>query len=489
MFDLFTLYPLESALMVFILNTILWRQIPEQYPYWRMGIQLVLFFFFSHILSHAGLSPFKAAPWEDQVATHLLGALMGILWWVFAAQTTVHLINTLMLAKVKQNSRFVTDLIGAIIFLFAFVAAAGYVLNLPVKGLLATSGALAIIVGLALQSTLNDVFSGIVLNATKPYDLLDWIIVEGTEGQVIEINWRATHLQTSHGTLAILPNSMTAKARIINLSRPKHVHGVTISLEITPEARPRTVLDALERAIQGCSELLVTPKASTKLKTVNPTSVTYEINGFVSNMSQKTRVANLLYDLAYRHLAASGVIMHNLALTAPELTTTSHRRQLLNEINIFRTLTDEEKIELSSKMVGHAYNAGQLVVKAGELTDYLLIIDSGVISVTLQLDNTVGHHETIEAGRMGPREIIGERGILRGTPTKADLTTLTHCVIYRIEKADLMPFIEASSPVGDALENLLSIREHGGKALLEQHSALPTAPKGLMQWLWGNRKH
>jgi len=51
-------------------------------------------------------------------------------------------------------------------------------MGLPVKGLLATSGAVAIIMGLALQSTLSDVFSGIVLNTTKPYQLNDWIVVE-----------------------------------------------------------------------------------------------------------------------------------------------------------------------------------------------------------------------------------------------------------------------------------------------------------------------
>ncbi|KZS00481.1 Uncharacterized protein APZ42_003193, partial [Daphnia magna] len=107
---------------------------------------------------------------------------------------------------------------GAVIFLVAIVAAAGYVMQLPVKGLLATSGAMAIIVGLALQSTLADVFSGIILNTTKPYQLDDWISIDGTEGKVIEIDWRATHLLTGQGSTAVIPNSVAAKAKIINSS-------------------------------------------------------------------------------------------------------------------------------------------------------------------------------------------------------------------------------------------------------------------------------
>ncbi|WP_244222930.1 mechanosensitive ion channel family protein [Cupriavidus lacunae] len=83
---------------------------------------------------------------------------------------------------------------GALIFVAAAVAAVAYVLELPVTGLLATSGALAIIVGLAVQSTLGDVFSGLVLNATQPYHPGDLVSIDGIDGRVLEINWRATHL-------------------------------------------------------------------------------------------------------------------------------------------------------------------------------------------------------------------------------------------------------------------------------------------------------
>ena len=84
----------------------------------------------------------------------------------------------------------------------------------PNNLLLATSGVVAIVLGLALQSTLSDVFSGIVLNTTKPYQLDDWISIDGTEGRVTDIDWRATRLQTSQGSMAVIPNSLAAKAKM-----------------------------------------------------------------------------------------------------------------------------------------------------------------------------------------------------------------------------------------------------------------------------------
>jgi small-conductance mechanosensitive channel len=50
---------------------------------------------------------------------------------------------------------------------------------LPLQGLLATSGIIAIVLGLALQSTLSDVFSGISLNIEKPFRIGDEILLEG----------------------------------------------------------------------------------------------------------------------------------------------------------------------------------------------------------------------------------------------------------------------------------------------------------------------
>lgn len=123
---------------------------------------------------------------------------------LFCARTLTVLGGALMMQRVGHTGRLLQDLLCAVIFLIAIIAAPAYVLDLPVKGVLATSGAVAIIVGLALQSTLSDVFSGIVLNTTKPYQLDDWISIDGTEGRVTDIDWRATRLQTPAAKSAII---------------------------------------------------------------------------------------------------------------------------------------------------------------------------------------------------------------------------------------------------------------------------------------------
>src|SRR6201995_1072450 len=125
-------------------------------------------------------------------------------------------LDTLLLPKTWRRQLLFEDVFGAVVFLAAIVAALGFVLELPVRGLVATSGALAIVLGLAIHSTLSDVFAGIVLNTAEPYSVGDWVIIDDVEGKVIEMNWRATHLLTGQGNTLIVPNAVASKAKISN---------------------------------------------------------------------------------------------------------------------------------------------------------------------------------------------------------------------------------------------------------------------------------
>jgi hypothetical protein len=106
------------------------------------------------------------------------------------------------------------------------------------QGVLATSGAVAIIVGLALQSTLSDVFSGIVLNTTKPYQIDDWISIDGTEGRVTTSIGapRACKPPGQHGGDSQLPGG---QGQDHQLQRPADMFGLAVSLQVSPHVRPK----------------------------------------------------------------------------------------------------------------------------------------------------------------------------------------------------------------------------------------------------------
>ena len=469
-------HPMLCAVALILIDIAVWRLISPNLANWKLAARLVIFAVFSAVLFNDGMNPMQAAPYADDTTLHLAATALQIGWWLFAARTLTVLLGAVMTQRAGHTGRLLQDRMGAVIVLFAIIAAMAYVLDLPVKGVLATSGAVAIIVGLALQSTLSDVFSGIVLNTTKPYQIDDWISIDGTEGRVTDIDWRATRLQTSQGSLAVIPNSLAAKAKIINFSRPADMFGLAVSLQVSPHARPQTVIEALERAMQGCRPLLAQPAPSVAFKASTGSGVEYEISGFVPAMGLKRETRNQLYDLAYRHLQAAGVGL----LSATEGSTppaVSGARALLERSTIFSTLRQEEKDTFSQNMTLHTYRAGEMILAAGEVSDHLFIIESGVVSVLLIKD---GH--TFEAGRMGPGEVIGESGILSDQAALADFSAKTYCTLYRIENEYLKPCLDARHDIGEAMKALLDFRRHAAQALTEDAPVVPVK-KGFIQWL------
>ncbi|UWF47473.1 mechanosensitive ion channel family protein [Pseudomonas sp. N3-W] len=476
MLSLLTDHPLLCAVVLVLVDIGLWRLISASGSNWKLAVRLVIFSLFSFLLFNEGLNPMEPPPWADNVALHLAATGLQIGWWLFGARTLTVLLGAVMMQRVGHTGRLLQDIIGAVIFLIAIIAAMAYVLDLPVKGVLATSGAVAIIVGLALQSTLSDVFSGIVLNATKPYQIDDWISIDGTEGRVTDIDWRATRMQTSQGSMAVIPNSLAAKAKIINFSRPSDIFGVSISLQLSPHARPHTVIDALERAMQGCRFLLAKPAPCVALKSSSSSGVEYEISGFVVSMDQKRMVRNLLFDLAYRHLQASGVsLLSSVEPNAPA--SLSRPRALLDSSSIFSTLRQEEKETFSQNMKLQTFRAGEVILASGEVSDHLFIIESGVVSVALSRAGV-----KFEAGRMGPGEVIGEAGILSDESVPAEFTAKTFCALYRIEKEYLKPCLDARHDINEAMKALLELRLHTAQTLT-QEAPKTIEKKGFLQWL------
>jgi hypothetical protein len=118
--------------------------------------------------------------------------------------------------RTSQTTLF-SDLFGAAIYIATALVVLNSVFSLPVNGLLATSGVVAIVLGLALQNTLADVFAGMAVGVEAPFSVGDRNqIDEKIEGQVVQVNWRSIRIQTDGDDIAIIPNSQIAKAQIVN---------------------------------------------------------------------------------------------------------------------------------------------------------------------------------------------------------------------------------------------------------------------------------
>lgn len=77
---------------------------------------------------------------------------------------------------------------------------------------------------------------------------------------------------------------------------------------------------------------------------------------------------------------------------------------------------------------------------------------------------------------------MGEQSILADTPSQATFTTLTSCIIYRIDKSLTRSCMEQRSEVGQALNKLQAVRQQNSQLTLMAKPA-PIKKGGLLGWL------
>src|SRR6516164_1161131 len=232
--------PLVVAVFLLVLGIVAARLLFRGHPIGRAVTRLFFFTLLTLVLLRGNVVPYEPLRPAPTAFQDALAAGLKIAWWLWAAWLLVGFLRSFLIFERRpREAKLLQDIIAGIIYLAAIFAIIAYVFDLPIQGLLATSGAIAIILGLALQSSLGDVFSGLVLSFSRPYRLDDWVRLEGgTEGQVVELNWRATHLLTSQRDLAIVPNSVIARSKIVNVSYPSRNHGVSVTIRLDNHGTP-----------------------------------------------------------------------------------------------------------------------------------------------------------------------------------------------------------------------------------------------------------
>ncbi len=240
--------------------------------------------------------------------------IFGIAWWILGAWLVRSLLTQVLRHTLFPNDnqphakRLFADLASVLVYVVAFVGIMDTVLKEPVSAVLATSGVLAIVLGLALQNTLADVFSGLAINIERPFGAGDWITLSGNvEGRVIEINWRATRLRTESNDSIIVPNSVIAKAIVTNHRRLNEARLCTLRLEVDQSVSPPRVLDILRSAAAASPGVALGAPPTAAACEFVAAAIAYEIYYGVENFTSSSEVQSALISRVTTSLHDAGI--------------------------------------------------------------------------------------------------------------------------------------------------------------------------------------
>ncbi|PZM12535.1 mechanosensitive ion channel family protein [Rhizobium tubonense] len=457
--------PIVQFCAVILVSIVVSRVLLRRHRAYRLVAQIVFFIALTGILLYHDIVPYTPAPPESSVSMRIFLGVAKAVWWVNGAWVLVGFVRVFLIFERKpREGRLLQDLVVGVIYLGAALSVVSYVFGVPIGTLIATSGVFAIILGLALQSTLNDVFSGIALNLGRPYSVGNWVVLDDdVQGRVVETNWRATHLLNGTNDLVIIPNSALAKARLTNLSSPDETHGISITVRVDPTAVPRVITDVMRNVLLSTNSILKVPEPTVTIDSLDGQALQIGLSCRVKDISMVATAKNEIFDLIYRHTKSSGLKLAapvgSTAATPAEPTSegtgqhTGTPWRLLNNIPLFTPLTEDEKEVLASHMSRRTYHKDAIIAEQDTRLTSLMIMRTGVVSISRKEAG-----RSIELTRLAPGDYFGEGGVLMGAGEVGTTRALTYVVIYEIGQDCLAPLLHDRPSIAEELGLIMSKR-------------------------------
>ena len=405
----------------------------------------------------------------------LMKQFFDILWWLIPAYCLNMAIKRFVWQPLenKTNRAIPTvakRFVAFIIMMLSIFGIIAFVFDERITGLLATSGVFAMIIGLAVQMNISNIFSGIALNVERPFRTGDWVkIGDLPEGKVLDINWRSTRLRCRDNSVHHIPNSLVSDNDITNYSYPNEDYENNFMIHIDPSHAPDRVKKIILDALLSVKEINSVPLPFVRFKGTTEFSTMYGIFYSSNKYQLKNHIDEIVWNRVFIHLKRAGIHLamrrHRIYMTSDvplEEDETSKSLNLLKEIDLFKPFSDEDRSFISQRFRHHYYRANQMLVRQGDEGDSLFIIVEGVVSVSIVLED----QKEIEVARLGAENIFGEMALLTGEPRSASIRSLTDSHVLEISKQDIAPLIESQPELSTLLGEVLTQRKQITESIL-----------------------
>lgn len=294
-----------------------------------------------------------------------------------------------------------------------------YIWGANVGGLFTALGITSIVIGLTLQNSVGQIISGLLMLFEQPFRLGDWIEYDDAKGRVVEVNWRAVHLQTSTG-LRITPNSVLAAKSLTNLSRPAGTFAIRVTSVFAVEDRPDQVCAMLARIASQLPECHpdLTPvavpigdmKYRTKIPLRSPADDAAEAT-FLRWIWYAARREGLHLDEAEDSFSDPDLLARAIkTVVAPTL-----------------RLSGEQQKAMPPHAVIERYGAGELIQAAGIVPEAMSFVVSGTVLLTVQAED--GSRTEVE--RLEEGSFLGQSTLIRH-PVKGFSFALDEVTLVRV---------------------------------------------------------
>ncbi|MAD90197.1 MAG: mechanosensitive ion channel protein [Pseudoalteromonas sp.] len=180
----------------------------------------------------------------------------------------------------KAVAGFISNIVYALVFAATVLMALSQV-GIETTSFVAILGAAGLAVGLALQGSLSNFASGVLIIVLRPFKSGDYIEAGGQAGSVERIEIFATELRTPDNKTIIMPNSAIMGGAIVNYSRQK-TRRIDLVIGVSYDADLRQAKEVLKSVLDKEARILKEPAYTVAVQALADSSVNFVVRPWVN---------------------------------------------------------------------------------------------------------------------------------------------------------------------------------------------------------------
>lgn len=373
-------------------------------------------------------------------------------------------------------------MIAVALIVFGFVRL--HTLGMDPSSIFTTSALLTAVIALSLQDTLGNILGGLALQVDRSIQVGDWVRIDNLSGQVVEVGWRQTSIETNDWETIVVPNSVLVKNRFLVLGRRT---GKPVQLRrwvpfyVDNSYSPQDVNEIVQESLRGMDIEHVSrnPPAQCFVIEMAENPARYSVSYWLTDLTAMNPTDSMIRTQAFLALKRAGIPIANPTATVILNEDTAEKRNsrqeqevaqrmmALRAVDIFRGFNVDELTTLAGRLQPAPYVQGDVLVRQGAAASRLYIIVEGRADVFVESSGG----ERARVAELGPGDFFGEMGLMTGEPRTATVIAKTKMLCYRIDKHAFADLITSRTDVAEEISTLLAKRRSELEATREDLSA------------------
>lgn len=364
-------------------------------------------------------------------------------------------------------------------------------LSANLGALLTTSAVITAVLGLALQETLGNLFSGLALTLERTVQVGDMIRSGETIGLVEQLSWRAIKLRTMEGNALIVPNSVASRERLEVFRRGHLPMARTLRVGLEYDTSPAHARSALESAVQDLPGLAAHPSPIVYVASFDDHAIVYELRYWLEDYARYLEIDSKVRERVWYGLNREGLTIayplirqQQWEMPPPEGPAEDALiSAAIESSDLFAPLSGSERQRLAAGARQRRYGETETIVREGDTGSSMFLVARGRVAISVHGEQGVSQKVAV----LEPGAAFGEISLLTGEPRLATVRAITEATLVEIDKATLAPILQANPSLVEKLDAIIlerrrhTARERGST----RDGSVPGEPQSLRSRIAG----